>query len=88
MSRWNDTLQSPFRGNKMRCPVEMIRWPAVVLKVTPSSIGNSTIGRSSARWGNTETACDPAANLASTTPSALRCDAVAWPVWTVEAGDG
>ena len=88
MSRWNDTLQSPLRGNSSKCPIEMIWWPVAVRSVTPSSIGSSMIGMSPAGWGSGDTACDPAASLASTTPSALRRDAVACPVCSGDPADG
>ncbi len=46
---------------------------------TPSSVGNSTIGKSSFGCDSGETPCDPAAILVSATPTVLRRDAVACP---------
>ena len=79
MSRWNTTLQSPFRGSSSRWPTGTMRWLAPLRSTTPSSIGNSAIGRSSFDCGSGEIACDPADNAVSATPVVLRCEAVAWP---------
>ena len=80
MSRWNTTLQSPLRGNSSRWPAGMIRWPAAAPQ--HHAVLDRQQHDRQAVAATAAAAIGPAIPptiLVSATPSALRCDAVAWP---------